>query len=333
MTIGSRRDFGKIVLAGLPAYAALAKSSSKTVDGVRIGVCTYSFRSLPRVNGDAVEPTIQALKECNANICELFSPQLEPEDTALAQVMREATTPGPDGKLPSMQEMGAKYRAARNGPEAKKYREDLRQWRLTTPMSHFKNVRKQFDDAGVEIYAYTLNFDKSFTDEELDKCFEQAKALQAKTIASSTTISMLPRLLPMAEKHKIYVAVHGHSDTKHPDQFSSPATFQKALDMSNWFRVNLDIGHFFAAGFDPVAYIQEHHDRITHIHVKDRKKDNGPNEPFGQGDTPIKPVLQLLKQKKYPIPALVEYEYKGAGTPVEEVNKCLAYMRQAIQSS
>ena len=304
MTIGSRRDFGKIVLAGLPAYAALAKSSSKTVDGVRIGVCTYSFRSLPRVNGDAVGPTIQALKETHANICELFSPQLEPENTAKA-----------------------------HSPEAKKHRDELRQWRLTTPMSHFKTVRKQFAGAGVEIYAYTLNFNESFTDEELDKCFEQAKALEAKTIASSTTISMLPRLKPMAEKHKMYVAVHGHSDTKHPDQFSSPATFQKALDMSDWFRVNLDIGHFSAAGFDPVAYIQEHHDRVTHIHIKDRKKDNGPNETFGQGDTPIKPVLQLLKQKKYPIPALVEYEYKGAGTPVEEVNKCLAYMKQAIQSS
>src|SRR5579875_1021164 len=111
-----------------------------------------------------------------------------------------------------------------------------------------------------------------------------------------------------------FVAVHGHSDTKHPDQFSSPATFQKALDMSEWFRVNLDIGHFFAAGFDPVAYITEHHARVTHIHVKDRKKDDGPNEPFGEGDTPIKPVLQLLKQKKYPIPALVEYEYHGTGT-------------------
>lgn len=303
MKIGSRRDFGKIVLAGLPAYAALAKTAS-TVDGVRIGVCTYSFRDMPRRNGDAVGPVLQALKECNANICELFSPQLEPEN-----------------------------HAAPKSPEARKSREELRQWRLTTPMSHFKDVRKKFDAAGVEIYAYTLNFNKEFTDEELEKCFEQAKALKVKTIASSTQISMLPRLKPLAEKHKIYVAVHGHSDTRHPDQFSSPATFQKALDLSKWFMVNLDIGHFFAAGFDPMAYITEHHDRITHIHVKDRKKDNGPNEPFGEGDTPIKAVLQLLKQKKYPIPALVEYEYKGAGTPVEEVNKCLAYMKQALQSS
>jgi sugar phosphate isomerase/epimerase len=327
----SRRDFGKVMLASVPGYAAFAKKSS-TTGGVRLGVCTYSFRELPRQNDDAIAPTLQALKECNADICELFSPQLEPEDKALAQVLKEATTPGPDGKPPSMQEIGAKYRAAMNSPAAKQYREELRKWRLTTPVDHFKKVRAQFDAAGVEIYAYTLNFNKEFTDEELDKCFEQAKALKAKTIASSTQVSMLPRLKPLAEKHKIYVAVHGHSDTSHPDEFSSPETFQQALALSEWFRVNLDIGHFSAAGFDPVAYITEHHERITHLHIKDRKKDNGPNEPFGEGDTPIADVLRLLKDKKYSIPALVEYEYRGTGTPVEEVNKCLAFMKHALVS-
>ena len=288
----SRRQFARGIAGMLPAYVALARNRA-TVQGVRIGVCTYSFRDLPRVNGDAIAPTIQALKDCRADICELFSPQLEPDT---------------------------------------KNREQLRQWRLNTPMDHFHEVRSQFDAAGVEIYAYTLNFNKEFTDEELDKCFQQAKALKAHTIASSTQVSMLSRLKPLAEKHRILVAVHGHSDTAHPDQFSSPETFQKALDLSDWFRVNLDIGHFSAAGFDPVAYINEHHDKITHLHIKDRKRNNGPNESFGQGDTPITAVLQLLKSKRYPIPALVEYEYKGAGSPVQEVQKCLAYMRHAIQS-
>jgi sugar phosphate isomerase/epimerase len=306
MKLVSRRDFGRVIAVGLPASVALAQPSS-TAEGVRLGVCTYSFRDLPRSNGDAIGPVLQALKACNATICELFSPQLEPEETV------------------------AKLRAARNGPEAKRHREDLRKWRLTTPMDHFGKVRNQFDAAGVEIYAYTLNFNKEFTDEELEKCFEQARALEAKAIASSTQVSMLPRLKPLAEKHKIHVAVHGHSDTTHPDEFSSPESFQKALDLSDWFRVNLDIGHFSAAGFDPVSYITEHNERITHIHVKDRKKDNGPNEPFGDGDTPIKAVLRLLKEKRYPIPALVEYEYKGTGTPVEEVNKCLAFMAQTLQ--
>jgi sugar phosphate isomerase/epimerase len=328
----SRRDFAKLLVSALPVTAALGKINA-TFDGVRIGVCTYSFRELPRSNGDAVGPVIKAMKDCRAGICELFSPQVEPEDVALSQVLHDATSPGPDGKMPTMEQIMAKYRAVMGSPEEKKYREDLRQWRLKTPISHFREVSKQFDDVGIDVYAYTLNFGADFTDEELDKCFEQAKAMQVHAIASSTTVSMLPRLKPLAEKHKILVALHGHSDTKHPDQFSSPDTFQKALDMSPWFAVNLDIGHFSAGGFDPVEYIKEHHARITHLHVKDRKSNDGPNQAFGSGDTPIKPVLALLKETQYQIPALVEYEYHGTGTPVQEVNKCLAYMKRALEGS
>jgi sugar phosphate isomerase/epimerase len=51
--------------------------------------------------------------------------------------------------------------------------------------------------------------------------------------------------------------------------------------------------------------------------------------PFGEGDTPIKEVLQLLKTKKYRIPANIEYEYKGGDT-VAEVRKCYEYCRQAL---
>src|SRR5205823_3934463 len=104
------------------------------------------------------------------------------------------------------------------------------------------------------------------------------------TIATSTQLTMAKRLLPLAEKHKIYIAFHGHDQTSNPNEFSTPETFQKTMDMSKYAKVNLDIGHFTAAGYDPVAYIQEHHDRITHLHIKDRKKDRGPNQPFGEGD-------------------------------------------------
>lgn len=279
---------------GRLVLAGLPTSFLVAKSGVQLGVCTYSFRDLPHTaDGDAVEPVLQALKACGAKQCELFSPQLEPADS-------------------------------------RKNREGLRQWRLATPAEHFKAVRRKFDKAGVEILAYTLNFREDYTDDELDKCFAQTQALGVKIIATSTQLSVAPRLARYAEKYKIYVALHGHSSTKDPNEFSTPETFAKGLAMSKYFRVNLDIGHFSAAGFDPVAYITENHDKITHLHIKDRKKDNGPNAPFGEGDTPIKQVLALLKSKGYPIPAFVEYEYKGTGTSVEEVNKCLAYMKAAI---
>ena len=117
-------------------------------------------------------------------------------------------------------------------------------------------------------------------------------------------------------------------DFGHPEEQLSG--LHKALAMSKYFRINLDVGHFTAANFDAVTFIRDNHDNITHLHLKDRKKNDGPNMPWGEGETPIKQVLLLLKEKKYPIRAFVEYEYRGTGTPIDEVKKCMSYMRRAL---
>jgi len=288
----SRRDFLMMTMAGIP-FAALAARIDSVVSGVHLGAITYSFRQMPRTPGasDAVDVMIKSCTDCGIGEIELFSPDLEPQ------------------RLP---------------------REELRKWRLSTPMDHFKSVRRQFQDAGISLFAYTVNFRDDYTDEELDKAFEQAKTLGVNIIAASTQLTVAKRLVPFMEKYKMMVAVHGHSDVKNPNEFATPESFAKALAMSKYFRINLDIGHFTAADFDAVQFIQENHEHITHLHLKDRKKNQGPNMPWGEGDTPIKPVLTLLKEKKYPIRAFVEYEHRGTGTPVEEVQKCMAYMRQAL---
>jgi sugar phosphate isomerase/epimerase len=281
----SRRTFAKTALAGVTA--ALAAK----VNGVTLGVMTYSYRALPLVPGvDRVDGAIEALKANGSRDIEFYEAEVQP-------------------------------------PQKE---EDFDKWRKTTQLDHFQVARKKLEAAGVTTHAYTVNYRSTLTDEDIDHTFEQAKALGTTVIAASTQVTMAKRLAPFAEKHKIYVAFHGHSNTKDPNEFATPESFQSALAVSRYFRINLDIGHFSAAGYDPVAYIQEHHDRITHLHVKDRKKNDGPNMPWGEGDTPIKQVLLLLKEKKYPLPALVEYEYRGSGTPVEEVRKCLDYMQRAI---
>src|SRR6185369_15401565 len=99
-----------------------------------------------------------------------------------------------------------------------------------------------------------------------------------------------------------------------PDAIASPADFRAALALSNRFRLNFDIGNFTAANCEPVAFLQENSSIISHIQIKDRTRTDG-NERFGQGDTPIKEVLAVLKQKHLAIPAIVEYEYIGLGTP------------------
>lgn len=211
----------------------------------------------------------------------------------------------------------------------KKRQEETRKWRLTVPMDHFKGVRAKFDAAGIKLQAYNLSFNDGFTDEEIDRGFLMAQALGVKIITASSTLSAAKRVAPFADKHKITVAMHGHSNLTDPNEFAKPESFAAALAMSKYFAVNLDIGHFFAAGFDPIAYIEQNHARITNLHLKDRKKDNGPNTPWGQGDTPIKQVLQLLKKKKFNIPANIEYEYRGEDAAAE-VKKCFQFCKDAL---
>jgi sugar phosphate isomerase/epimerase len=305
----TRREFGKMTLAGLALPRLAEAAINPVVNGVRLGAQTYSFRELPRTpGGDAIDPVIKACVECGIGEVELFAPQVEPQFNAGARGRR--------GDPPS--------------PQAVKAREDLRKWRLETPLDHFRDVKKKFDAAGIAIYGYNYSPNTSFTDAEIDRGFEMARALGAEIITASTTLDVAKRIAPLAEKHRMVVAMHGHSNIDDPNEFATPDSFAAAMKMSKLFKVNLDIGHFTAANFDALGYIRQHHADITNLHLKDRKKNQGDNVPWGQGDTPIREALQLLKKEKWPIRAYVEYEYRGAGSPVEEVKKCMAFAKAAL---
>ncbi len=309
----TRRDVCKLALAAIPlsALASTADAEKSKIDGVQLGVQTYSFRDLP------LDQAIQAMVTDQLFDCELFSPHIEDGGiNALKDLLHPA-----NGKQPSHAEMAALF---------KSYNQKIREWRLSVPLSYFSGVRKKFDNAGINIYSYNLTLGMDASDAEIDRSFEMAKALGVDIITTSTTVPMAQRMAPFTDKHKMIVGFHGHSDVKDPKQFATPDRFAKALAMSKYYRINLDIGHFTAAGFDPVEYIGQMHDKIILLHLKDRKKNDGPNEPWGEGDTPIKQVLLELKRKKYPIPAFIEYEYKGTGSSVEEVAKCYSYCKEAL---
>jgi sugar phosphate isomerase/epimerase len=209
--------------------------------------------------------------------------------------------------------------------------EDLKNWRITTPLSYFEDIRRKFDAAGIRLYAYSLNFNDGFSDDELDRGFQMTKALGTDLITTSTTLTCAKRLAPLAEKYRVRVALHGHDQTSKPNEFSTRESFAKGLALSPMFYINLDIGHFTAANGDAVAYLEEKHDRILVLHIKDRKKNHGDNVPWGEGDTPIKPVLQLVRSKKWKIPCNIEYEYGKPGMDtVAEVRKCFEYCKQAL---
>jgi len=134
------------------------------------------------------------------------------------------------------------------------------------------------------------------------------------------------RLGTFADKHKMMVGYHGHTKT-------GPLDWETALGYARYNGVNLDLGHFIAGlNTSPIPYLKAHHDRVTHIHVKDRKLNNGPNVPFGEGDTPIKEALQLIRDNTWNIQATIEFEYPvpPGSDRMKEIAKCAEYCRAAL---
>jgi sugar phosphate isomerase/epimerase len=301
----TRREWSAIVFGGLAAapFAGVAAAARRrgmaadsTIAGVRLGVQSYSFRDR------SIERMIHGMSSIGLTFCELWQDHVEPKSFE-----------------------GATSDADR--------REALRKWRLSVPLEHFKDIRARFERADIRLTAYNLSFRDDFTDDEIDRGFEMAKALGVPVITASANVTTAARVDPFAQKHRIPVGFHNHAD-KRPNEFSGPEDFDEALrGRSKYIRVNLDIGHFVAAGHDPLAYLDAYHEYIVSLHVKDRKRgDTQGNFPFGEGDTPIVAVLQRLRDQRWNIPVNIEYEYSGADT-VTEVQRCFDYCKHALEGT
>lgn len=209
-------------------------------------------------------------------------------------------------------------------------RDEMRRWRERTPIDEFRAIKQKFDRAGIRIYAYNISFQDDFSDAEIERGFEMAKALGTDIITASANRKVVARVAPVAARHRMKVGMHNHSRID-PNEFATPDSLMAAMKAGAYIAVNLDIGHFTAANFDAVGFLRVHHDRIVTLHIKDRKRNDGANVPFGEGDTPIGAVLRLLRDEQWAIPANIEYEYEGGDT-VEEVRRCLEFCRRQLDA-
>jgi sugar phosphate isomerase/epimerase len=208
-----------------------------------------------------------------------------------------------------------------------------------TTDDEFKAIRKKFNDAGIRISAYCVNFRPDSTDELIDKSFRGAALLGTNVMTSSVQKPIVPRLDAACVKHKTYLGLHNHwyapsfkGDVS--QEFDGPEDFEEALKgRSRYLSINLDIGHFYASGHDPVAFIKKHHDRIVSLHIKDRANDpERTYTRFGQGATPIREVARALKQVHYKYAANLEFEIEE-NDPTEGVRHAFAYFKQALETA
>ena len=299
----TRRDLGKLALAALPAARMWAAKPNSLFGGVQVGInAPYSFHNIPGTADDILEYMIQL----NINAAEL---RLQPVEAYL-KAPTPWTAPRGAGRGPAA-ERRAEGRAG-GGPAAQE------KWRLSRSMDGFKAFRKKYEDAGVLIQIVKYDGINTFKDDVVDYCFQVAKALGAHAISCEIPVSQTERLGQFAAKHKMMVGYHGHGNLTNPEAFGRLGAWEQAFTYSQYNGANVDIGHFFAAtGTSPGPWIKQHHERVTHVHLKDRKANNGPNMPFGQGDTPLKEILLMMKKEKFKFQATIEMEY-----PVPKAPRC-----------
>ncbi len=289
MTAWTRREWNKLALSSMAALLLPVESLAADKPNSIVKGVQIGVQSYS-FRDRSLDEAIQAMVEIGLSSCELWSGHVEPKDLK---------------------------------------REERRDWRLSTPIGEFTKIGEKFKNAGITLYAYNYSFKDDFTDEEIKRGFEIAKAMGARVITASANVNTAKRIDVYARQFKMKVGMHNHSNIK-DNEFATAEDFARAMDgNSEYICINLDIGHFTAANFDAVEYLQKHHSRIVTLHIKDRKRAQGDNVPLGEGDTPIKPVLELLQKNKWKIPANIEYEYGGSDT-VAEVKKCFEFCKQAL---
>jgi sugar phosphate isomerase/epimerase len=311
----TRREFAKLSLAALPAAGVLAVVNKLTasaeeparltskpnsrVAGVQLGInVPYSFAN-PLMSGDDI------LRHCIQLGLSAVELRTQPVEAFL----------GVPANLIS---------AKSSAFEA----EELGRWRKSVSMERVREFRTKYENAGVRIEIVKVDGIFKMTDGELDYVFALAKALGGRAI--STEISRkdeeLQRLGQFADKHELMVGYHGHATT-------TPEHWERAFSFAKYNGANVDLGHFIAGNnVSPVAFIKQHHNRVTHVHLKDRKMHDGPNTPFGEGDTPIAEVLRLLRDNKWNIQATIEFEYKipSGSDRMKEIARAIRYCREAL---
>ena len=285
-------------------------------NGVQVGVITYSWRSLPSSAEDIINYCVDAgisSIELMGNVAEQFAgiPSMPPRQDRNMEYTEEET---------------AAYRKA-----VEEAREKQQDWRLACDMEKYRELRKMFSSAGVNIHIVKFS-PASWSDEEIDYAFRAARVLGAKGVSNEIGHQACARLGPFAEKYDMYAVYHNHLQPGKPG-FS----FQEFLDYSPANMLNFDVGHYFGAtGKHPNDVIEKYHDRIYSIHLKDKTglNDTPPNTnmPWGEGGTPLDEILQLIRDNNWPIYCDIELEYKvpEGSDALDEVKKCVEYCRELL---
>ncbi len=274
--------------------AFAAKKMDSVVRGVQFGLQTYVFSGIGLPQESILDVVVKSMVESGLGECDLFAPLVTPAEIS-------ARTPA---------------------------REEIAKWRMSVSLDYFRAIRKKFNDAGIEIYG--LSGFPGSTEEELNRTFEIAEAFGARLVTLGVTLSAAKRVIPFAEKRNFRVGIQGRPDMSvtNPDVIAKPENYEEAMSLSKSYWMSLDVGDATGGGYDSLKFVAEHHDRIALIYLKDRRKDRL-SVPWGEGDTPLREILRLIRDRKYPIRCYVDCDYKTADRPAD-VKRSFEFAKAAL---
>ncbi|MBO7486945.1 MAG: sugar phosphate isomerase/epimerase [Bacteroidales bacterium] len=223
-------------------------------------------------------------------------------------------------------------------PEQEKYNKDLADFRKSpAAIRGWEELGKKLREAGINVHL--LKFEAGNTDELLDYSFAAANALGAYGITTEGSADKCASFGKIAARNGSLAVYHNHGQYAN----MTIAEIEKWLDMSPANRLNFDAPHYFGFGYEdgpkltPMEFIDYFHDRIISIHIKDKTSFKNPfqsnqNQVWGQGETPLREILQLVRDKYPNIHCDVELEYVVPqwSTPEKEIKNCVQFARQIL---
>ena len=173
----TRRDFSRIVLAGIPLAGWVQSKPNSKWAGVQVGMnVPYNFGT------GNFTPADEVMQKCVALGVSAVELRAQPVELFLGGV-REATPA------------------------------ERRQWRLGVSLDKVRQLRRTYEDAGVLIEIVKWDGLYAMSDDEVDYAFQISKALGATALSTEISVDETKRIGQFADRHRLPVGYHGHATT------------------------------------------------------------------------------------------------------------------------
>ncbi|HZK92871.1 MAG TPA: hypothetical protein VFC67_01585, partial [Prolixibacteraceae bacterium] len=166
------------------SFATGSKKPNSKVNGVQLGLTTYSYRAISHNLDEVLEYVLKA----GVNALEMRS--------VLEEGLGIPAGPGRGSRGEGLTDK----EKAELAKAADATREEQRKWRLSLPMQKYTDIRKKYNNAGVDIHIAKFA-PSDWSDEEIDYAYNATKALGAYGITNEASVAACKRLGKFAEKH------------------------------------------------------------------------------------------------------------------------------------